>query len=371
MEAADRELCDHPYTDEIRASIEASERLARTLGCYIPVCDEFASDVFADLSNPPFGVAWWEEGVPTQHRILLGDHLYHCAATVQELILEARFHGSELREVWDDEVRRWQRGVRDGNGLGVPPPERPSDDLLTIRHGAHLAGFFRSVAQVLDVLAAETIIVLDLPMSVVRAGWPGLLRALRQRSSDEDVAAAVLSAAENLGPAGWLDWTSGMRNLLVHRPGVMGLAQVMGRGMGLHLPLEPHERVDIVRYLAREPDRSLIEALLVVGGPERAYLNENAKVTIQGVHRSAVRMAHVVTTLLHAAWVRRRSSGEMQREWLAQWPEIRRSEPVGFAGYAAGSDPFEPQMMALHPTLGDRLIAAAMMDGQRQEVWEK
>jgi hypothetical protein len=61
----------------------------------------------------------------------------------------------------------------------------------------------------------------------------------------------------------------------------------------------------------------------------------------------------------------------MQREWLAQWPEIRRSEPVGFAGYAAGSDPFEPQMMALHPTLGDRLIAAAMMDGQRQEVWEK
>ena len=64
---------------------------ATALGVHVPRCVELSREILGDLSpNPPYGVAWWAPHPGTSRRILISDHLFACAQSVGDNLIERR-----------------------------------------------------------------------------------------------------------------------------------------------------------------------------------------------------------------------------------------------------------------------------------------
>ena len=67
-------------------------RLARALQVEVPVWRQLTDDILEDLDEHVLGVGWWAPGPGTSRRILISDHLYNCARSVETTLIEARLH---------------------------------------------------------------------------------------------------------------------------------------------------------------------------------------------------------------------------------------------------------------------------------------
>jgi hypothetical protein len=371
LRARDDELLRRPYS-ESELALDHSDRLARRLSVDLPNASLLASHLLADLDETTGGFGWWPPGAPpTRERSLIADQAFIAADALSGLLLEGRLHLSAIEAIVEGQADRWTRSSIAAQRVSPPPSGCGLDDLHVAAEPLHLTGFFRCIAQVFDCLAAVTIAVADLPTNLPRAGWPSdqpkRVKQWMDTPPGKDAKAlleGVHRKVRQAGPPGWLDWTLDMRNLLVHRPRIVGISQVDGQGRGVALS---RPRARITRHLPRRPGASWIEAL-AYGGPTESYLSEDGDAAMWRVLRSTRSVAEHGSTLLIDHLERRRSSRAPQTNWSQQWPESP-SDVTPFAGFDPGSRPIGGPEIMLNPRDGFRMRAAKLFDDEREQAW--
>ena len=362
---------EQPYNEEELAASSPGERIAGRLGVKLPHCSALAAELFTDLDTKTHGVGWWAGMVPVQASILIGDHLYHSVAAIPDLLVEGRLHHVELVSAWAEQERRWARHVASGGDpRKFPPPVDPKDELPFEVEDMYLTDLFRAIAQILDCLAVAVIAIGDLPVPLYRAAWPATLNLLTDIKATTPFADDVIRVVQKSGPFGWLEWVLAMRNMLVHRPRLVGIGSVRVIGTDIVAPSVPmHDRLRIVHHLPRRPERSVVESWLLGGGPHHAYLDEDGGVTTERMLVATRELAEGLAELCQVRWTARRGNGNSQRHFTAQWPDRKTKSNLTFEGFSPGSDQFQGDTIMLHGTLGRRLRAAALLDDARTSVW--
>src|SRR6266404_307782 len=107
MTRADIERLSRQYSaDEPRQG-----RLAKALQVDLPVWRQLGDAILGDFDDHVFGVGWWAPKPGTSRRILISDHLYSCARSVETNLLEARLHLFEAMDFWERESDFHARAV--------------------------------------------------------------------------------------------------------------------------------------------------------------------------------------------------------------------------------------------------------------------
>ncbi len=368
-----------PYTAEELSQSNGHLRVARRVGVEIAAISDLHRTLMADLDLTGNGISWWAGIVSVARSILIGDHLVGAAEAVPTNMIEAALHLQEVENQCDLLAERFRQHVRTGGDCRqLPTPGCPADELPMNWAPAHMGGCFRSVASTLDCLAVLIIGVTGLPLGVFRASWKPLLRELqglaggtaldsgaeRQRS----FATAFLACLEKSGPAGWLDWTLAMRNMVVHRPRITNIYQVRVRGGSSGLVFPRGVRIDLIEtplQLLAHPEVGQVEAFRAGGRVTDLLLSESATTTANGILRSAERLIAEASKLLIDVWRERRSQPALIKQpAVKQWPNLEPDDLTHFAGYDPGSLSVDPSALMSNESLMRRFQAASLMDNQ-------
>jgi hypothetical protein len=362
-----------PYGD----ADEVERSPAAVLGLSLQSWAELNDLVFRDLTeSAPYGIRWWAPNIGTSRRILISDYLIACLESVTQNLTEAQLHWLEYLDYADRDNARFADIIRRKEGrlaVELPEAESPLEVLLPALATIHLVGAIRAAASALDCLAGVTIGVVALPLNILTTGFKDVRRALGKVSPGGEGAeiqarfGTVLEAKiATAGPAGWLNWTLDLRNMLVHR----GRRTVFGQFLPPDVRLydadgDPVLRVRRVSHLPRDPARSDIEVFL--DKPWSFVLAEDGDRTVRGCLDSTLALVRDLASDLIDVWQRRRANPSLLGQPRDQWPKGRSIKSTGFVGYAPGSTEIEADTNVMNPAAWRRLRAAALADNQRQK----
>lgn len=240
----------------------------------------------------------------------------------------------------------------------------------------HEAGVARALSGALDCAAGSIIGVMALPRNILKADFMGVVLYLNwQQTQGHDYQRAFLAdlnaIIDNAGPTGWFDWLLNFRNMLVHRGRRLEIGQFLPRepvlldGRG-----RPVLRARVVTHLPLQPERSDVDIHREPNLPP--VLTEDSRQTLEGAMGSARYLLRALAERLNAAWDWRKANPAVLPQPQQQWPEVpppAQGQAQGFAGYAPGSHPYEPEQLMSHPRIGRRMLAAALYDHQRGQ-WQ-
>jgi len=371
MTSADTDRLSREY-----AAGEAREgRLGRALRVDLQVWRELASEILGDLDDRIFGVGWWAPYPGTSRRILISDHLFTCARSVETNLVEARLHLMEAMDFWERESdfhARTVRLTRDGKmDVELPERKRPIDDVQLAMATLHTVGFVRAIAGAVDCFGAVIVGVTALKVKLLRADLDNARRSLdriagatagerAQREFSERLEAAI----ERSGPPGWLRWAIDLRNMLIHRGRRLEMSELRPVPSGIvGLDGKPVIRTDVIRQLPRDPGRSDVEMFLDTSRPP--VLTESAAMTLLGVRESTLRLFGDGATLLRDLWRARRADPALLIQPREQWPDSSSWATTGFPGYAPDSVPYNPTQLRSDEVLLRRMSAASLGDAER------
>lgn len=383
MRREDMDRLRQPYTDDQLAMDSPGERVAHSIGVRVPALEDLAAELTRDLDPTVGGFGWWAGTVDAPRRMVIADHMTQAATeAVRTALVEARVHELELREAADAISGRMRAHLSLGGAAGghfYPAPRSAADELPGVLDDLHVVGFFRALASALDALAVLVVGVVGLPLDVYRIQWRQLdehLASLASKGGAESAGAELqqqfgrwwAGAVAAAGPAGWLPWTIEMRNMLVHRPRLLGWSQGRVPGGGrLILPGGPGRHIDVVRHLPRWPGLSTAEGIHRAKGIQEFSLEERGHETMAGVAASTLTLVEDVSAALRLLWLHRRAEpGAIVQPAAKQW---KWREVPAFAGYAPGSLPFSVDLMNLHPGVAARLEAAGVMSST-EHLWD-
>lgn len=363
-----------PYSDQELPDWQ--DALLRRLGVALPSTQRLAQELIGDLDENAFGIAWWG-GASIQRRILVSDQLVVCARSIITNTRDARLHRLEARHGWAEHAARFAAaGPGPQPQVLYPVPTTPVDDLSRLLAELHVAGFFRAVGSALDCLAATIVGVLALPIRILRTDLNEVRRRLAQLAQGTGASAEHVAfanwfdgTAKTVGPAGWIEWSLEMRNMLVHRG--RRLEPVFVSPIAPALVFPAGARLRVQHLLPRDPGRQEIEVLRTTTNPFDAQLSEHADDTLDGVYKSLRELIEATMDRLLDTWRHRRGNpGRIPQPLHDQWPDVTAGPATGFGGYHPHSVQLPPAgVIALNPADARRLVAAAVDDANRQR-WQ-
>ena len=137
---------------------------------------ELEALIVADLvEQAPYGIGWWAPHPGTSRRILIGDQLYACVASVSANMTEAVLHWLEYQDCAERDSERFADIVQTCNGQlddeVLPSPQSAMEELSREMVVLHIAGMARAFSAALDCLAGVIIGVVAVPISILKADW--------------------------------------------------------------------------------------------------------------------------------------------------------------------------------------------------------
>lgn len=364
--------------------LEAGESgVASVLGVEVPELRTLEDDILSDFAvDHPYGVGWWAPHPGSSRRILISDQLYSCVHSAGDILLEAGVHWLELLDQLESENHRLADVVKLVGGepqMKLPPRATPYDEIGTELIRLHVIGVVRALAGALDCLAGVIIGVAGLPTSILRADFAGVRSTFAKqtklaaneegRAIQQQLGARLEVLISAAGPAGWLDWSLGFRNMLVHRGRRRDVGVMVLRPPVLVGPDgTPILRADFVLHLPRDPVRSEVEVLLDASNP--AVLEEPAQATLGGLIGSTRRLLDAMAIELRAVWKWRRENANKIPQPKEQWPGGVNMNTQEFLGYRPGIAPFKPEQMTTSEADIRRLRASALDDAARHQ-WKQ
>ncbi len=296
MRRQEIELLNRSYDDE---SGDVGDRFARALSIDLPNVRALATDLFADLDPKVFGIGWWTSypNLGDKRRILIGDYLNVSVDSIEMNLTEAKLHLFELLDWWERQNTLMAdaivRDQRTGNlTLCHPRQTSPAVRLPGAMCTLHTAGFFRALNSALDCLGAVLTGVAALPLAIVKCDLAKARTNLASKLNDQadpraELARRFQELADKAGPAGWLEWITQFRHMLLHRARRLQAGELVQRNPPLYGPdnqLVP--RADAVPFLASEPAWSEVD--VVRAAAESDLLHEHASETAHGALASTI-----------------------------------------------------------------------------------
>jgi hypothetical protein len=353
-----------PYVGAVDGPAEP--RLSAHTGIPLSAATRLGDEILADLSPSVFGVAWWENDLPSRERILVSDHLLACARAIPENLLEAQVGLLDFREASNEYDTLMQRGVHRNGDFRLPPPRGPYDDLLPVWEQAAIAGMVRALGSALDCLGACIVGVAALPTDIVRADLGKARLAMKKEAGPAEevsgVAAVLDSAIESAGPSGWLDWLIATRNMVVHR----GRRITAMNGDIKRSPGASSATIELVRVLNSDPGLTEVDAWLAHGGYFSTLLKEPAETTLRGCLLSTATAIESTCACLIDLWQLRRAQPNRIRQPEAQCAPPKSRPIESFRGYAPDPSLLDAVTgVAVADETGLRLAAAGLSDHGR------
>lgn len=278
----------------------------------LTLVDEFALRLAGELLVDAYGFEQLADLEDRRQRAIVSDTLLASVDGLQTNLREASEHAGLLSRLLGP------------NGRTMPDPGRPAEQEETNDIDRELVGFFRAAGSTLDCLAAVAIIVTRIPTSVSRASGEALAglqeRAQRaegdRRACWEQVSAAFEDGRGGNAP-GWFEWTTEMRNAVVHR----------ARQLRIWLPFpsrprQPEEQLlvptatpmhRLLRYelhLRRSPWLADLDALSSAEEASENWLAEPATETLKSILERMATLAEAVVGSLAEVW-EQAGSGEV------------------------------------------------------------
>ncbi len=329
--------------------------------------DSLTARLEADLS-----VEWWGyeqlADISDEHqRAIVSDQILVTARAVAANLREAAAHTANV-----------VAGVGP-NGRAMPDPEHPSELQRLYDLDRELVGFFRAAGSLLDCLAAVTIGVLRLPLSIQRAEAGDLGRMAAHAEQGEEPLASVWTRATEAvegvraaSPDGWLEWTIEMRNAVIHRarqlqiwlpranrqPGQPQFYVLSDQPIGRLARYEPH--------LRRRPWLPDLLALVSADGAEDNWLSEPATVTVEGTLDRIHQLGESLAGVLLNVWDEVGAGGVELPAPVREWA-IRAASPPWRIAAAESFLGFEPETRTA--PLGS--ITMSPQDARRMQIAER
>lgn len=317
------------------------------------------------------GFTWWQNYLDRKRVVLASDYLLASCSQVAHHFAHTAWQNRVFNEAWFPE-RQWLRRQLKTGDIQAMQMRTEADEERLVKIEASVTSFFQAFGSMLDCLAALTIGITGIGVDLVRADWGTLLTArggkgnllLPEGTSGRSVQSValdrVLKAAE-AGPAGWLSWALAMRNLLLHRAGRLEIRH-------FYRPKRASE-LEYVLLLPRDPQLTEIEALLLGLGVRSLVLQEHAGDVMAGLITRLNGLLTETCGALTDVWTARRADpaliSQPEKQWKEMFPEKR---PLSsFAGFSV-QVPVPEGEMRVSAELGERLIAAKVMDGER-DFW--
>lgn len=335
------------------------------LGIPLPNLERLDEAVLNDLTNgPPYGISWWEDSIPTGTRIAISDQLYSCIQSISQNLIESQLHWLEFLD-WTKRANELSlSGNR--NALAIIAPKAKSMCQV---------GVIRSLCSSLDCLAGAIIAITALDEDVLKANFLRVKTKLKklQKSRIDDLnftrnlqvkfSEEFLRMIESSGPAGWVEWMFGYRNMVVHRGRRIESGQFVQNREALtsELPTE----VRWINHFPTDPNRSDVEDFSDHESLDRSLLAEDSQTTINGLIKSTINLTESTSDLLFDIWNERRKSPSEVLQPGSQWGDT--PERVGFLGYKPKEYeiPRKRAHLLAHPIIGKRLRAASLDDESR------
>ncbi|TFC15216.1 hypothetical protein E3O19_08790 [Cryobacterium algoritolerans] len=295
------------------------------------------------------------------------------AANLQNASVHLKYYG-ELRYAQDAEMGQLSRST----GRPFPiPGTNPRFDEREAQLDAAEQGLFVAAGASLDCLAAVLAGVAGLRTPIQRVDY-GMLTPLRVAGARTEVdydrrllralspahtdlgqlqlgaVAALGAAVDASGPAGWLLWAFGVRNMSVHREHRMEListARSTRRG-----------RMVVDRLGPANPDQSHMAALKTAEYElAQFYIHEDLGTTLKGVMSSLSTTVVGTVAVLGNLWAERKARPELTVSASAQWKPV--SAYQVFKGYEPGPMGISSEKSALimHPSDARRMKAGGLI----------
>lgn len=353
----------------------AGEGIADALGVGCPNLRALAGEIWQDIDETAKGIGWWT-GHPlgVQERILVSDQLLMATKYVELNLTEARVHLSEVKQACDIEDEFMARAVEvgeDGPEIRMPKRAHALDWLASFKADTDTVGVFQALGSSLDCLAAVVIAVLALPRNVLKADL-GPVRArlqdpvvLAEAGGLRQATATAIDASANTPVAGWLDWTLAYRNTLVHRPRPISMHRLEPRPTLARPEGGTFIKTRDIRVLASQPGLSDMEVMARELDP---VLEEEGTISLEGAVAAGAALIENVSVALLDVWTSRRANPGLIAQPATQW-SLPNMGTVAFAGFQAGSYPYDPDSLTAHPSMGKRMRAAGVLDDERATYW--
>jgi hypothetical protein len=372
MRRLDLEALERPYPEPTR---HADDRFADALGLDLKNVRALEEAFHGDLDPVELGIGWWKTYEPqfgVRARILVGDYLFRCAASIETNLVETKLHLLEAVDAYEQEDNRLSRMVELGPD-NTPRPKHPrslnaKDDLQDRLATLHTAGFFRALASAFDCLGGCIHGVLALNEWIVSATFGKACGALKNlsptptkdvdRKAFRDSMNAIIASS---GPTGWLEWALDYRHTLVHRARRFEMTTMELESSIVDPSGRPILRTRQIPQLARDPDRTDVEVWRDVKMPP--VLTEPARTTMEEVLKSGEQTLSQIAAELQKFWQGRRSDPAKLAQPAGQWPNDKAGEAAGFQGYDPKCVAYTPTMMLANPIALHRMRIASIGDG--------
>jgi len=386
MRACDLARLNQPYPEDE----DAPDGLAMSaLGLPLRRWKELEALIVDDfVEQAPYGIGWWAPHPGTSRRILIGDQLYACVASVSANMTEAVLHWLEYQDCAERDSERFADIVQIRNGqfdVVLPSPRNAMEELSREMVVMHIAGVARALSAALDCLAGAIIGVVAVPISILKADWGKLETAFSKISkgtttgeqAQTDFYTKLKDVVASAGPDGWLNWALDFRNMLVHRGRRLETGQFVPKVPQLYGPDgEQIPRVRRLTFLPRNPGMSDVEVwretpIAPVRDPlEALVLNEDAAQTLGGLLDSTKVVISETAKLLTEVWNWRRENPQILPQPAAQWPRGAATSPeLVFQGYAPGARDLSSASASFHP-IDIRRFRAASLDDASRSRWD-
>lgn len=377
MRPQDMKALERPYREPER---HPDDRFADALGLKLKDVRELEDAFFDDLDPVDHGIGWWRAYEPqfgVRARILVGDYLFRCAASIETNLVDAKLHLLEAIDAYEQEDNRLARMVKIGPG-NIPVPQHPpslnaKDDLQRHLSTLHTAGFFRALASAFDCLGGCIHGVLALGGWIVSASFGTARGALKNLNPDpakdvdrKEFRNALNAVIASAGPNGWLEWSLAYRHTLVHRARRFEMTTMELESNIVDPHGRPVLRTRQIPQLARDPDRTDVEVWRDVRTPP--VLTEPARTTMEEILRSSENALSQVAAELVSFWQSRKSNPTKLLQPPGQWPSNKAGETTGFQGYAPKLLQYSPTMMLTNP-IGIRRMQAASIGNGAERKW--
>lgn len=324
----------------------------------------------ADLDVERGGCSWWHDYELDKSAVIgIMDYHYGVARALSNNMHSMAVHVADLREQrYVDDL--WLRTRARQAAGGLPDTRRNGADARReARIRAHTAGVLRAAGSCLDNLATlvagiggmktnlkrvdlGTLLPLETgptyPELVVRKRLGLSVGVLEADDPQGGLLRAVRSSLLSAGPEGWLDWTQGSRNDVVHREARMHLTAMTDDGQ-------------IAVLLQRQPNLPEAQGMKDAGDITKFLLTEDALSTLDGIVDSI--NTSTVGSLLACSslWNRRRDDPSLIVQPTEQWMAKKPPKHVEFNGYRPGTATFGDGI-ALSPTDVRRWQARQVFD---------
>lgn len=168
------------------------------------------------------------------------------------------------------------------------------------------------------------------------------------------------------GPAGWLAWALGMRNMFVHRARRIQVSNLRTQPTGLvNAAKAPVLRTAPTFQLSLHPAWSDVEAF--VATKLAPVLSEPMESTVEGIRASTSQLCEQGCSALLRLWSLRRADPSLIKQPKNQWDQFCSAPFLPFDGYAPGSLPFSPDFLVGNPQLLRRIEVACADDKSRHK----